>query len=99
MAHVVHHHRMRMAMWDVSADDDTHADPQVVADRVLRDVRPGSIIDLHDGEGGKPLADRSVVVAALPLILDGLQARHLLPVRLDQLVGGPAYEPCPAAKS
>ena len=99
MAHAVHLHRMRMAMWDVSADDDANSDPQVVADRVLREVKPGSIIDLHDGAGGKPLADRSVLVATLPLILDGLHARHLQPVRLDQLVGGPAYEPCPALKS
>jgi hypothetical protein len=32
----------------------------------------------------------------LPLILDGLRARHLRPVRLDELVGGPAYAPCNA---
>jgi hypothetical protein len=38
--------------------------------------------------------DRSVLVKALPLILDGLRARHLKPVRLDQLVGGPAYQSC-----
>jgi peptidoglycan/xylan/chitin deacetylase (PgdA/CDA1 family) len=61
---------------------------------VLARVRPGSIIDLHDGLDGNVFVDRTVVVKALPLILDGLRERHLRPVRLDELVGGPAYQPC-----
>ena len=91
MANVVHHHRMRLAMWDVSGSSRTN-DPRVFADKVLSRVRPGSIIDLHDGVDGT--AKASVVVKALPLILDGLQQRHLKPVRLDELVGGPAYQSC-----
>jgi peptidoglycan/xylan/chitin deacetylase (PgdA/CDA1 family) len=94
MARVVRDHGMRMAMWDVSAGDWATTSERVVAQRVLRHVRGGSIIDLHDGLDGKPQVDRSVIVRALPLILDGLRARHLRPVRLDELVGGPAYEPC-----
>ena len=39
-----------------------------------RRARPGSIILLHDGLDGRITADRSVVVAALPCILDGLKA-------------------------
>jgi len=94
MERVVHQHGMRMAMWDVSVGDWTTTDAQAVADHVLARVKPGSIIDLHDGLDGKPFVDRSVVVRALPLILSGLEARHLIPVRLDTLVGGPAYQPC-----
>ena len=30
----------------------------------------------------------------VPLILDGLRARGLRPVRLDTLIGGPAYQSC-----
>jgi len=92
MANVVRHHRMRLAMWDVSSGYRTH-DPRVLADKVLRQVRPGSIIDLRDGIDGRS-ANSSVLVQALPLILDGLRQRHLRPVRLDELVGGPAYQPC-----
>ena len=31
--------------------------------------------------------------------LDGLRARNLRPVRLDTLVGGPAYQPCDKSSS
>jgi peptidoglycan/xylan/chitin deacetylase (PgdA/CDA1 family) len=77
--------------WDVSAGDWATDDPDLVAKRILQSVKPGSIILLHDGLDGKPGADRSVVVEALPLILDGLRERDLQPVRLDQLLGRPAY--------
>ena len=87
---------IRMVLWDVSASDWTTTDGRLVARRVLSAVRSGSIIDLHDGLDGNPSIDRSVVVRALPLILDGLKARGLRPVRLDRLIGGPAYLPCSA---
>ena len=86
-----------MVLWDVSASDWTTTDGRLVARRVLAAVRSGSIIDLHDGLDGNPSVDRSVVVRALPLILDGLRARGLRPVRLDRLIGGPAYLPCSAS--
>jgi peptidoglycan/xylan/chitin deacetylase (PgdA/CDA1 family) len=91
MAWVTDRHRMHMIGWDVSAGDWATTDPQLVARRVLSKVRPGSIIDLHDGLDGRVDADRSVLVRALPLILDGLQARGLQPVRLDQLLGRSGY--------
>ncbi|HET9730333.1 MAG TPA: polysaccharide deacetylase family protein, partial [Acidimicrobiia bacterium] len=94
MARTVHQHGMRMALWDVSVGDWALTDPQEIANRVLERVQSGSIIDLHDGLDGKPWVDRSSVVRALPLILDGLRARHLRPVRLDELVPGRAYQPC-----
>ncbi len=94
MERVVHEHRMHLALWDVSVGDWATTDPDVVAQKVLDRVQGGSIIDLHDGFDGKPWVDRSVVVKALPKILDGLREKHLRPVRLDELVGGPAYQPC-----
>jgi peptidoglycan/xylan/chitin deacetylase (PgdA/CDA1 family) len=88
---VVHRHGMRMVTWDVSATDWATGDAALIARRVLARVRPGSIIDLHDGLDGKVAADRTVVVRALPLILGGLDARRLRPVRLDQLLGVRGY--------
>ena len=73
---------------------DSTDDPDVIADRVLRAVRPGSIIDLNVELSGKDADGQSVLVDALPQILDGLRAKHLRPVRLDTLVGGPAYQSC-----
>ena len=98
MARAVGRHHMRMVTWDVSAGDWATGDAGLVARRVLRDVRPGSIIDLHDGLDGNLVADRSVLVRALPVILDGLAARRLRPVRLDTLLGSPGYRSCGAGK-
>ena len=101
MARVVHDHRMRMAMWDVSVGDWTTNDPQARRRRTCSTrSRGGSIIDLHDGLDGKPSdRPRRWSSRALPLILDGLRARHLRPVRLDELVGGPAYQSCASTRS
>jgi peptidoglycan/xylan/chitin deacetylase (PgdA/CDA1 family) len=82
---------MTVVTWDVSAADWATDDPALVARRVLDKVRPGSIILLHDGLDGHIGADRSVVVAALPMILDGLRERGLQPVTLDKLLGRPGY--------
>jgi peptidoglycan/xylan/chitin deacetylase (PgdA/CDA1 family) len=94
MAAVVHRRGMTMVTWDDSAGDWATRDAGVVARRILRKVRPGSIIDLHDGLDGNVTADRSVLVRALPMILDGLAQRHLQPVRLDELLGRRGYVPC-----
>jgi peptidoglycan-N-acetylglucosamine deacetylase len=99
MARVVKEHRMRMAMWDVSVSDRGKNDPGAIADEVLGSVRGGSIIDLHAGVDGTSAAHRAAIVAALPLILDGLRVRNLHPVRLDTLIGGPAYQPCDKSSS
>jgi peptidoglycan/xylan/chitin deacetylase (PgdA/CDA1 family) len=92
--HVVKDHHMRMVLWDVSVGDWATNDAALIARRVLAGVRPGSIIVLHDGLDGNPHADRSVILRAMPTILAGLKAKHLQPVRLDQLLGGPAYTRC-----
>ncbi len=84
---------MTTVTWDVSASDWVERDGAVVAKRILDQVRPGSIILLHDALDGKLQADRSVLLTALPLILDGLKAKGLTPVRLDQLLGVPGYLP------
>jgi len=94
VAHVVREHHMRMVLWNDSAHDWDEPDPAVIARRIVRRAEPGSIIVLHDGLDGDPTADRTVLVRALPLILDGLREKHLRVVGLERLLGGPAYVPC-----
>lgn len=86
---------LRTVTWDVSAEDWSDTDGERVARRILDGVRPGSIVLLHDGLDGRGDAgvDRSVLLEALPLILDGLEARGLTPVRLDDLLATAAYLP------
>ena len=91
MANVVADHGMEMVTWDVSAADWATNDGTLVAKRVLDRVKPGSIILLHDGIDGNIGADRSVILNALPLILDGLRERGLKPVTLDKLLGVSGY--------
>jgi peptidoglycan-N-acetylglucosamine deacetylase len=91
LAHVVGDHGMTMVGWDVSAGDWKTRDARLVARRVLDDVQPGSIIVLHDGLDGNVTANRSVLVRAMPLILDGLERRALEPVRLDRLLDERGY--------
>lgn len=90
MSHVVTSHGMTLVTWDVSAQDWVETDAARLARNILAKVKPGSIILLHDGIDGNIGADRSVVVDALPAILDGLAAKGLKPVTLDKLLGLPA---------
>jgi peptidoglycan-N-acetylglucosamine deacetylase len=74
--------RMVPVLWDVDGEDWTEkATPRSVARTVLREVRPGSIILLHDG-GGR----RGVTVRALPRIVAGLRARGLEIVLVTDLL-------------
>jgi len=91
LARVVHRHGLTMVGWDVSAGDWDARNPANLAERIVAKARPGSIIDLHDGLDGRVDVDRTVLVAALPRILDGLAAKGLRPVRLDELLARPGY--------
>lgn len=76
---------------DVNPSDWALTGPDEIARRVLDNpnLGPGSIIDLHDGAEvddatiriQRPLA----TIAALPRIIDGLKARGLRCVRLDEM--------------
>lgn len=63
----------RIVLWSVDPTDwrDSTTAKQIVR-RVLRAVRPGSIVILHDGGG-----DRSATVAALPAIIKGIRHKGL----------------------
>lgn len=74
--------RMVPVLWDVDGEDWTDAaTPRRVARTVLEEVRPGSIILLHDG-GGR----RGVTARALPRIVAGLRARGLEIVLVTELL-------------
>jgi peptidoglycan-N-acetylglucosamine deacetylase len=72
-------HGERIVLWSVDPRDwqpDTTA--RQMARNVLAAVRPGSIIELHDGGG-----DRSATIAALAAIVKGIRHRHLRLVALS----------------
>lgn len=94
MSHIVSSDGMTLVTWDVSALDWVETDSDRLAANILKKVKPGSIILLHDGIDGNIGADRSVILRALPAILEGLKAKGLTPVTLDKMLNVPAYVPC-----
>jgi peptidoglycan/xylan/chitin deacetylase (PgdA/CDA1 family) len=73
--------------WDVDPADWSRPGAAVIAERVLRAVRPGSIVIMHDGGG-----DRSETVQALGTIVPVLLGRGYHLVTVPQLLGlRPAY--------
>ena len=57
-------------LWSVDTQDWRRPGVGQIVSHVLSNVRPGSIVLMHDGGG-----DRSQTVGALGAILDGLAAR------------------------
>ena len=66
-------------------------DAQEVADRVLVDVEPGSIVLLHDGHGDmeepREQESRAHTVAATAIIIDALRAEGYRFVTVSELIG------------
>lgn len=74
---------MNSVRWDVDSEDFLYQSPESLREGILEDVRPGSIILMHDGGG-----DRSTTIAALPGLIDGLRADGYQMVTLTELLGG-----------
>ncbi len=77
-------------LWDVDPSDWALPGTATIEQRVLAQVRPGSIIISHDGGG-----PRSQTLAAYPDILAALRARGYRIVTIPQLLGfRSVYQPC-----
>lgn len=74
-------HDATTVLWDVAPDDWALRQADAIARDVLADVRPGSVVLLHDGGG-----DRSPTVAALPPIIEGLLERGYTFGRADDML-------------
>ncbi len=68
-------------LWSDGSLDWTALGPAAISWQVLSHVANGAIILMHDGGG-----DRSRTIAALPSVIEGLQARHFRFVTLERLV-------------
>ena len=66
-------------IWDVE-----NPPPEELVARVLRRVRGGDIVVMHDGYPPARPGSRESLVLALPLIIEGMLAKGLKPVSLDE---------------
>lgn len=74
----------RIALWNVDPWDWERPKPRSIWRRILRQMRPGAVVVMHDG-GGK----RDGTLRALPTIIDELRARGYRFVTLDELYESP----------
>ena len=66
--------------WHIDSRDWNGLSPEAISTRILREVRPGAVVLMHDGGG-----DRANTVKAVPLIVKELYKRGFTLVTLDQL--------------
>jgi len=85
---------LSLVSWTRRGFDTVTRDPRRVAGRLIRGLRAGDILLLHDGSSAADTAGRPVVLEALPRVLDALSARQLgcVPVSLEE-VAIPATAP------
>ncbi|WP_344914407.1 polysaccharide deacetylase family protein [Streptosporangium oxazolinicum] len=76
---------MSVVRWNVDAKDQRDSDPRAIARRTVAQVRPGSIVLMHDFRGA--------TVKAAPEILRGLAAKGYTFVTVPELYGPRAMEP------
>lgn len=84
----------RVVHWDVDSRDWRKPGAKRIVTTVTNNVRPGSIVLMHDGGG-----DRSQTVRALPHIIKRLRARGYSFVTVDELVKAQGVRLAPAAKA
>lgn len=82
--------RYQVVLWSASGKDWTGEDAEAITGRILNDVEPGGIIDLHDGSediGDKAFSDRSQTVIALPMLIERLREQGYRFVTIPELIG------------
>ncbi len=73
---------LRLAAWTRRGFDTRSADPVVVSRRLMRGMRAGAILLLHDGNSARSSAGVPVIVAVLPALLEAAAAAGLRLVTL-----------------
>ncbi|WP_371376362.1 polysaccharide deacetylase family protein [Sporomusa aerivorans] len=82
-------YRLKVVEWSVSSRDWVNPGAEVIAERTLKQVKNGSIILLHDGDGIAAAAPRSQTVAATRIIIDRLLAEGYMFVTVDEILKVP----------
>jgi peptidoglycan/xylan/chitin deacetylase (PgdA/CDA1 family) len=87
LARAAHVRGLQVVAWSLHSRDTLFRDARRIAQRVLKRVRAGDIILMHDGHD-RDGYHRAATMGALPLILDGLAERGLQSVTVSELIGG-----------
>jgi peptidoglycan/xylan/chitin deacetylase (PgdA/CDA1 family) len=74
---------LELVAWTRRGFDAVSRDAQRVLARLMRGLRPGDILVLHDGSSAPTEAGVPVVLEVLPVLLDAITAAGLRPVRIE----------------
>ncbi len=75
---------LRLASWTARGFDTRIVDAGQVTARLVRRLRPGAILLLHDGHAARTVAGVPVILEVLPALLEHAAATGLRPVTLRQ---------------
>jgi peptidoglycan/xylan/chitin deacetylase (PgdA/CDA1 family) len=82
---VLHRRGLRLVSWTSRGFDTVERRPEAVSRRLVRRLRPGAVLMLHDGSSARDRGGEPVVVEALERTLDDLQRLGLRGVALPDL--------------
>jgi peptidoglycan/xylan/chitin deacetylase (PgdA/CDA1 family) len=85
LARAAHQQQLTLVAWSLHSHDTRTADPERIARRVLRRIRPGDVVLMHDGHD-LPGRHRPACAQALPSILEGLREKGLRCVTVSELL-------------
>ena len=75
---------LRLTSWSVRGFDTRVKDAERVKNSLVRGVRPGAILLLHDGNGARTTDGRPVILDVLPAVLEAAEAAGLRAVTLRE---------------
>ena len=81
---VLQENDLQLVNWSVLSKDWLNPTPEVIAERTLKQVHPGAIILLHDGDSPYNKSSRANTVQATKIIIRELKAQGYIFVRLTE---------------
>jgi peptidoglycan-N-acetylglucosamine deacetylase len=75
---------LQLASWSVRAFDTRVNDADKVTERLIKGLRPGAIVLLHDGNAARTISNEPIIVATLPALLEAAKTKGLHFVTLAQ---------------
>ncbi|MDT4291891.1 polysaccharide deacetylase family protein [Methylomonas sp. MO1] len=75
---------LQLASWTRRGFDTIDGNPQVVLAKLLKDLKAGDILLLHDSNVARTSSGQPVILEVLPPLLDAITAENLQPVTLSE---------------
>jgi peptidoglycan/xylan/chitin deacetylase (PgdA/CDA1 family) len=80
---------LRVIAWDVESNDWDEPGANTIVSRTMRQVHPGAIILLHDGDNTRQGTDRNQQVTATRMLIDTLKGQGYRFVTVSEMLGLP----------